>query len=212
VTNQALGMVGAITFGHWILWGNVTTIDLIAAATNALNGALLARRPDHFRNFTIVGILLMALLGGLGGGITRDILAGSIPPGALINPAYITLCLVCGVVGYRLAYAEGQLFREGLFQFMTSFSLPWYAIAGVQKGVAVHLPVVGALFLAVVARPLAATTSTSPAACRPSSSYGGSGSSELRCSPAWCGWWRMQQGPMPDSPRVLPLSSGTPSG
>ena len=33
---------------------------------------------------------------------------------------------------------------------MTSFSLPWYAIAGVQKGAAVHLPVLGALFLAVV--------------------------------------------------------------
>ena len=34
-----------------------------------------------------------------------------------------------------MAYKGGQLFREGLFQFMTSFSLPWYAIAGAQKGV-----------------------------------------------------------------------------
>jgi uncharacterized membrane protein YeiH len=150
MTAHAPGVVGAITFGHWILWGNFTTIDLIAASTNALNGALLARRPDHYRNFTIVGILLMALLGGLGGGVTRDILAGSIPPSALVNPAYLTLCLVFGVIGYSLAYAEGQLFREGLFQFMTSFSLPWYAIVGAQKGIAVHLPVAGALFLAVV--------------------------------------------------------------
>lgn len=55
---------------HWggFKWtGNFTTIDLIAASTNALNGALLARRPDHYRNFTIVGVILMALLGGLGG-------------------------------------------------------------------------------------------------------------------------------------------------
>jgi uncharacterized membrane protein YeiH len=148
--NLAPGVIGAVTFGHWSVWGTVTTIDLIAASTNALNGALLARRPDHYRNFTVVGILLMALLGGLGGGITRDLLAGTLPPTALINPAYITLCLVCGALGYHLAYAEGQLFREGLFQFMTSFALPWYAIAGVQKGIAVHLPVAGALFLAVV--------------------------------------------------------------
>jgi uncharacterized membrane protein YeiH len=33
---------------------------------------------------------------------------------------------------------------------MTSFSLPWYAIVGAQKGVAVGLPVFGVLVLAVV--------------------------------------------------------------
>ena len=73
-----------------------TTIDLIAASTNALNGALLARRPDHYRNFTVVGILLMALLGGIGGGITRDMLVNEVPA-AITNPAYITLCVGFGV-------------------------------------------------------------------------------------------------------------------
>jgi uncharacterized membrane protein YeiH len=74
----------------------------------------------------------MALLGGLGGGITRDVLVNQVPS-ALTNRAYITLAVVFGVVGYHLAFAKGQLFREGLFQFMTSFSLAWYAIAGAEK-------------------------------------------------------------------------------
>jgi len=138
-----------VTFGGWDWTGSFTTIDLIAASTNALNGALLARRPDHYKNFTVVGILLMALLGGIGGGITRDVLLGQVPS-ALTNPAYITLCLGFGVVGYLLAYGEGQLFREGLFQFMTSFSLPWYAIVGAQKGVESDIPVLGCILLAVV--------------------------------------------------------------
>lgn len=138
-----------VTFGGWSWTGDFTTLDLIAATTNALNGALLARRPDHYRNFTIVGVLLMALLGGLGGGITRDVLVGQVP-GALTNPAYLTLALAAGIVGYRLAFAEGQLFREGWFQFMTSFSLPWYAIVGAQKGVESGIPVLGSLLLAVV--------------------------------------------------------------
>ena len=129
--------------------GDFTFIDLVAASTNALNGALLARRPDHYRNFTIVGILLMALLGGIGGGVTRDVLVSEVPA-ALTNPAYITLCLTAGVIGYLIAFASGQLFREGLFQFMTAFSLPWYAIVGAQKGVEVGLPILGALLLAVV--------------------------------------------------------------
>src|SRR5215510_3540351 len=87
---------------HWggFKWhGNFTTIDLIAASTNALNGALLARRPDHYKQYSIIGILLMAALGGLGGGITRDVLVAQVPS-ALTNPAYIVLVLLFGAIGY----------------------------------------------------------------------------------------------------------------
>jgi uncharacterized membrane protein YeiH len=139
----------SVQFGGFDFLGDFTTVDLIAATTNALNGALLARRPDHYKQFTIVGILLMALLGGLGGGMTRDVLVGEVPA-ALTNPAYITLCLAAGGLGYLIAYKSGQLFREGIFQFMTAFSLPWYAIVGAQKGVDVGLPVLGCLLLAIV--------------------------------------------------------------
>lgn len=139
----------AVHFGGFKWHGSFTTVDLIAASTNALNGALLARRPDHYKQYTIVGILLMALLGGLGGGITRDVMVAQVPS-ALTNPAYITLAVAFGLVGYLLAYGEGQLFREGFFQFMTAFSLPWYAIVGAQKGVTVGLPVLGSLLLALV--------------------------------------------------------------
>src|SRR5690349_12300017 len=139
----------AVHWGGFKLHGSFTTVDLIAASTNALNGALLARRPDHYKQFTIVGILLMALLGGLGGGITRDIMVAQVPS-ALTNPAYITVALGFGLLGYFLAYGEGQLFREGFFQFMTAFSLPWYAIVGAQKGVAAGIPILGCILLGVV--------------------------------------------------------------
>ena len=139
----------AIHIGGFQWTGNFTTVDLIAASTNSLNGALLARRPDHYKNWTVVGIILCALLMGLGGGITRDVLVGQVP-GALTNPAYIVLALAFGTAGYLMAYKNGELFREGLFQFMTSFSLPWYAIAGAQKGVDVGLPIAGIVALAVI--------------------------------------------------------------
>ena len=137
-------------FSDWKLTGNYTAINLVAATTNALNGALLARRPDHYRNFTRVGIVLMALIGGLSGGIIRDVLLNHVPT-ALINPAYLAFCLAAGVLGYLMAYKEGQLFREGLFQFMTSFSLPWFAIVGAQAAIHQGIPVLGALMVAVVA-------------------------------------------------------------
>ncbi len=64
--------------------GGFVIIDLIAATTNALNGALLAQRPDYYkgRQWTIVGILLLAIFGGIGGGVSRDVLLNKIP-GAL---------------------------------------------------------------------------------------------------------------------------------
>jgi uncharacterized membrane protein YeiH len=142
-------LAAGITIGGFKWTGSYTTIDLIAATTNALNGALLARRPDHYRNFTIVGVLLMALLGGLGGGVTRDIILNKIPS-AFTNPAYIFLCVAAGIVGYLIAFGAGQMFREGVFQFMTSFSLPWYAIIGAQAAEKASLPVLGALALAVI--------------------------------------------------------------
>ena len=133
----------------WKFTGNFRAVDLIAASTNALNGALLARRPDHYKNFTVVGIIGMGLLAGLSGGIARDLMLGH-RPAALTNPAYITLCLVFAVVGYSVAYAQGQFFREGAFQFMTSFSLTWFAIVGAQAAVAAHLPLLGCLLIAVI--------------------------------------------------------------
>jgi hypothetical protein len=47
VTGQGI-LVAGITVGGFRWTGDVTTIDLIVATTNALNGALLARRPDHY--------------------------------------------------------------------------------------------------------------------------------------------------------------------
>ena len=135
-------------FDGWSLTGDFTTIDLLATTTSALNGALLARRPSHYRSYTVVGVLLIAMIGGITGSVTRDLLVNEIPA-ALTNPAYITLSLAAGIIGYLVALKPGELFREGLLQFVTSASLPWFAIVGAQKGVQVGLPTIAVLMLAV---------------------------------------------------------------
>ncbi len=134
--------------------GNFLIIDLIAATTNALNGVLLAYRPDYYQrnHWTVVGLLLLALFGGIGGGVARDVLLNKIPS-ALTNPWYPILCLVAGVIGIIIAnraYAQSQKFRETLFSFMTSFSLPWYAVIGVQAGLDAHLPGIACVLLGIV--------------------------------------------------------------
>ena len=132
-------------------FGNFLIIDLIAASTNALNGALLARSPSHYRGnyWTVVGILLLAIFGGIGGGVFRDILLAKVPA-ALVNPWYLFLCLIAGTVGMVAAYNRGQQFRERTLSLMTSFSLPWYAAIGVHAGLEAQIPLLGSILLGIV--------------------------------------------------------------
>jgi uncharacterized membrane protein YeiH len=131
--------------------GSFVIIDLIAATTNALNGALLSQRPDYYkgRQWTIVGIILLAIFGGIGGGVSRDVLLNKVP-GALTNPWYLILCILAGVVGILISYKGGQKFRETFYQFMTAFSLPWYAAVGVQAGINAGLPDIASIAIGVV--------------------------------------------------------------
>lgn len=115
-------------------------LDLLAAFTNALNGAIICQRPDYYqgRYFTVVGILVIATIGGLGGGVTRDVLLNQ-QPASLINPWYIILALVAGMIGLLTAWRRGQRFRETYHQITISFSLPWYAVVGVESGLSAGL-------------------------------------------------------------------------
>ena len=130
-------------------WDGFTIIDLIAASTNALNGALLARRPDHYKNYTVVGIILMAFLGGIGGGVSRDIILSKVPA-AFTNPWYVVFCMLAGVLGLSLSYNTGQKFREGFFGIMTAFALPWYAVVGADAALHAHLPLLAAVMIGVI--------------------------------------------------------------
>ena len=131
--------------------GGFLYVDLFAAFTNALNGALLAQRPDHYRRnfFTVIGILVMAIFGGIGGGTTRDILLNEVP-GSWTNPWYFILMILAWIIGLLIAFRKGQKFRETFYQFLTAFSLPWYAVVGVEKGLQAGWPLLGAIALGVV--------------------------------------------------------------
>ena len=136
------------TLGTWTI-GSLVLIDLIAATTNAFNGAILASRRDHRRNWTTVGIVLIAVIGGIGGGVTRDVLLNTIP-GALKSPWYLILCLAAaGLAFLAMSRLSGHGIRR-LFDFMAAFSLPWYAIIGTQKALADHLPLLAVVLIGVV--------------------------------------------------------------
>jgi uncharacterized membrane protein YeiH len=141
-----------LAFSQYAPWtfDAVAWISLIAATTNAFNGALLARRPDHYKNFTVMGIIILAYAGGIGGGVVRDVLVNKIPS-PLLNPWYLIFCFAAAAAALLIDYYSAAKFKDGLFQFMTAFTLPWYAIVGVQTALDAKLGYIAAVIIGCIA-------------------------------------------------------------
>jgi uncharacterized membrane protein YeiH len=110
-------------------------VDLFSAGINALNGVLVARNPSHNRGYAVVGLLIMGFFGGVGGGVTRDVLLAEVPA-PLKDPAYFFVCLGAGLLGlaiYSFADSKEEWFRTRTLAFFKSFSLPWFAVLGAHK-------------------------------------------------------------------------------
>ncbi len=128
-------------------------VDLFSAGVNALNGVLVARNPSHNRGYAVVGLIIMGFFGGIGGGVTRDVLLGEIPA-PLKNPAYFWVCLGSGLLAlaiYRYADSREERFRTRTLAFFKSFSLPWFAVLGAHRAIDHGLGFWGAILVGLAA-------------------------------------------------------------
>ncbi|MFY9842723.1 MAG: TRIC cation channel family protein [Terriglobales bacterium] len=132
---------------------NFPQLDMFSAGINALYGVLVAGQPSHNRNYTFAGLLIMAFFGGIGGGITRDVLLNDIP-GPFRDPYYLLTCVLMAFVGlaiYRYAATKEESFRIRTMAFFKSFSLPWFAILGAHKALEHGLGIWTAIVVGVIA-------------------------------------------------------------
>lgn len=132
---------------------NFPQVDLFAAGINALNGVLQARSPSHDRNYTFVGLLIMAYFGGIGGGVTRDVLLSDIP-GPLKDPLFPIVCTLMGLLGlliYHYSETKAISFRRKMLAYFKSFTLPWFAILGSHKALDHGIGIVGSIAIGLVA-------------------------------------------------------------
>lgn len=128
-------------------------VDLFSAGINALNGVLVARNPSHNRGYAVAGLLIMGFFGGIGGGVTRDLLLNEIPS-PLKDPAYFFVCLGSGVLGlaiYWLADSKEEYFRKRTLAFFKSFTLPWFAVLGAHKALEHDLGFWAAILIGIAA-------------------------------------------------------------
>src|SRR5580765_5331031 len=128
-------------------------VDLFSAGVNALNGVLVARNPSHNRGYTLLGLLIMAFFGGIGGGVSRDMLLNEIPS-PLRDPKYVVVCVLMGLLGlaiYRYSETKEEQFRTRTLAFFKSFTLPWFAILGAHKALEHDLGIFAAVVVGLIA-------------------------------------------------------------
>ena len=102
-------------------------VDLAAIVIGALTGGLLAAREG----FAVSGVLLLAVSGGLGGGLIRDVLLGDLPAVALTNKAYLPTVAITAAVTF---YFSGWLSRlTGLLVVLDAVTLGFFTVIGAQK-------------------------------------------------------------------------------
>jgi uncharacterized membrane protein YeiH len=119
-------------------------VDLAAIVVGALTGGLLAAREG----FAVSGVLLLALSGGLGGGLIRDVLLARGTPVALTNPAYLPTVAVAAAVTF---FFSGWLSRlTGLLVVLDAVTLGFFTVVGAQKAQLAGLPGASVVFIGTV--------------------------------------------------------------
>ena len=132
---------------------NFPNVDLFSAGINALNGVLVARNPSHNRGYTVAGLLIMAFFGGIGGGVSRDVLLNEIPS-PIRDPVYPFVCVLMGLLGlgiYRYLDTKEEWFRKRVLAYFKSFSLPWFAVLGAHRALDHGLGIVSAIIIGLIA-------------------------------------------------------------
>ncbi|MGA7565231.1 MAG: TRIC cation channel family protein [Terriglobales bacterium] len=127
-------------------------LDMFSAGINALYGVLIAGQPSHNRGYTAAGLLILAFFGGIGGGVTRDILLNDVPS-PFRDPNYLLVCVLMGLVGlafYHYARSREERFRTQTLAFFKSFTLPWFAILGAHKALDHNLGIFAAIVVGVI--------------------------------------------------------------
>jgi uncharacterized membrane protein YeiH len=115
-------------------------LDLLGTFVFAISGATagVKRRLDLF------GVLVLSFVAGNFGGITRDVLIGSVPPGAISDWRYVAVSLLAGAITFYWSSGVDELSNPVLV--FDAAGLALFAVSGTQKALAFGLnPVMAAL-------------------------------------------------------------------
>ena len=119
-------------------------LDLVGTFVFAISGGLRAVRHD----LDALGIAVLAVATGVGGGLIRDVLLGSTPPGAFQNEAYLAVCLAAALVVFVASDRIDPNWH--LMRSADAIGLGVFAAAGAEKAFQFGLGPIGIVMMAAV--------------------------------------------------------------
>jgi len=129
--------------------GVLTAVDLAATFVLAAECALTGVRAD----FDLFGILVLAFVGSVGGGVIRDLLLGEHPPAALRDWRYAALAVAATAAVIVASLAFGQIgdFSPPLaIDVFEAIGLALAALAGARKSLDYKLNGASVVIIATV--------------------------------------------------------------
>jgi len=115
-------------------------LDLLGTFVFAISGATAGSR----RRLDVFGILVLSFVAANFGGITRDVLIGSVPPAAISDWRYLAVSLLAGVITFFWSPLVEKLSSPVLV--FDAAGLALFAVSGTHKALAFGLnPVMAAL-------------------------------------------------------------------
>ena len=118
--------------------------DLIGIFVFALSGGVLAVRY----RLDLFGVLVLACVTAVTGGIVRDVLIGAIPPASLADWRYLATAILAGLVTFCWSGVIERL-RNPVLMFDAA-GLSLYAVLGTGKALAFGLSPFAATLLGII--------------------------------------------------------------
>ena len=118
--------------------------DLIGIFVFALSGGVLAVR----HRLDLFGVLVLACVTAVTGGIVRDLLIGAVPPASLADWRYLSVAMLAGLVTFRW-HALIERLRNPVLMFDAA-GLALYAVLGTGKALAFGLSPFAATLLGIM--------------------------------------------------------------
>lgn len=119
-------------------------LDLAGAFAFGLTGGLVAVRA----RLDAYGVIVLAGVVGLAGGITRDILLGALPPATFSDWRYLSTVAAAGLVAFFAHSALGRLSKP--VNIFDAAGLSLFCVTGTAKALAFDVGPVQAVLLGVI--------------------------------------------------------------
>lgn len=121
------------------------SLDLAGTFVFALNGAMTALR---LAKLDVVGVVSLAMVTGLGGGIIRDVLIGAVPPATFRDWRYLVVAAGGGLTAFVLNRPLNRFVLS--ITMLDAAGLGLFAVTGSSKAVAFGLGIGQATILGAI--------------------------------------------------------------